>query len=224
MTIISTRGFYVDFAREELNSPEIQQRELVLQYIALFKRFGFGVPVIADAQTISEKVQAANPLVTWSRFQKIVDDLKRRKILPRSVYALHHTKGTPYQVMGRMVADLREFHLILKPSPQDLPAKSKLIAWFHEMFQYAAESEPASRIVRDLLGPNGPFQDGEYLKTRLGSHFFKALAEADPKSALKCVMRTIGTWDKDALLQFTIGRRDVIWALEKIAMKRDLFC
>ena len=90
-------------------------------------------------------------------------------------------------------------------------------------FSTPPESEPASRIVKNLLGPNGPFQDGEYLNTRLGSRFFLALTEADPKSALKCLMRTIGSWDRDALLQFAIGRRDVIWALEKIAMKRDLF-
>jgi hypothetical protein len=33
----------------------------------------------------------------------------------------------------------------------------------------------------------------------------------------------MGTWDRDALFQFTSGRRDVVWALEKIAMQRDLF-
>lgn len=216
------QSFYVDFAREELNSPEIQQRELVLQYIALFKRFGFGQPVVADAQAIAEKVREANPLVTWSRFQRIVDDLKRRKILQgqSTLYitpkALHIKLWVEWWRIYGVSFDLETF-------TQDLPAKSKLIAWFHEMFQYAAESEPASRIVKDLLGPNGPFQDGEYLKTRLGSRFFIALAEADPKSALKCLMRTIGTWDRAALLQFTTGRRDIVWALEKIAMKRDLF-
>ena len=91
------------------------------------------------------------------------------------------------------------------------------------MFVYAAESDAASRIVEDLLGPNGPFRDDEYLKTRLGSRFFLALAEADPKAALKCLMRTMGTWDRETLFQFTTGRRDVVWALEKIAMQRDLF-
>ena len=49
------------------------------------------------------------------------------------------------------------------------------------------------------------------------------MTEADPKAALKCLMYTIGTWDRDTLLQFTTGRRDVIWALEKIAMQRNLF-
>ena len=212
------KSFY-DFGDSQ---EEVQQRELVLQYIALFKRFGFGGPVVADAQAIAEKVQAANPLVTWSRFQKIVDDLKKRKILQgqSTLYitpkALHIKLWVEWwQIYGNSF-DLETF-------TQGLPAKSKLIEWFHEMFQYAAESEPAARIVKELLGSNGPFQDGEYLKTRLGSRFFIRLADADPKAALKCLLRTIGTWDKDALLQFTTGRRDVVWALEKIAMKRDMF-
>ena len=36
-------------------------------------------------------------------------------------------------------------------------------------------------------------------------------------------MRTIETWDRETLLQFTEGRRNVVWALEKIAMWEDLF-
>ena len=68
-----------------------------------------------------------------------------------------------------------------------------------------------------------PFGDDEYLKTKLGSRFFLALTEADPKSALKCLMRTIGTCNRDDLLQFTVGRRHVIYALEKIARHQDLF-
>ena len=216
------RSFYVDFQRENPRGSEVQERELVLQYIALFKRFGFGGPVVADARAVAKKVQEANSLITWSRFQKIVDDLKRRKILQggSTLYitpkALHIKLWVEWWRVYGDSFDLETFR-------QDLPPESKLIEWFHEMFQYAAESESASRIVKNLLGPNGPFQDGEYLDTRLGSRFFLALTEADPKAALKCLMQTVGNWDRDALLQFTTGRRDVIWALEKIAMKRDLF-
>ncbi|MDD9974900.1 MAG: hypothetical protein OXU27_12885 [Candidatus Poribacteria bacterium] len=212
------KSFY-DFGDTQ---EEVQQRELVLQYIALFKRFGFGGPVVADAQAIAKKAQEANPLITWSRFQQIVDNLKRRKILQGefTLYitpkALHIKLWTEWWRIYRDSFDPEDF-------TQDFPPQSKLIEWFHEMFQYASESEPASRIVKELLGPDGPFRDGEYLKTRLGSRFFLALTEADPKAALKCLMRTIGTWDRDTFFQFTAGRRDVIWALEKIAMKRDLF-
>lgn len=35
--------------------------------------------------------------------------------------------------------------------------------------------------------------------------------------------RTVGTWTKEDLLQFTTGRREVIWVLEHIVVYRDLF-
>lgn len=216
------KSFYIDFGREAPDSSEVRERELVLQYIALFKKFGFGGPVVADAQAIAKKVQETSLLTTWGRFQKIVDDLKKRKILQggSTLYitpkALHIKLWVEWWRVYGDSFDLETFR-------QDLPPESKLIEWLHEMFQYAAESEPASRIVKELLGPNGPFRDGEYLNTRQGSRFFLALTDANPKAALKCLMRTIGTSDKDALLQFTTGRRDVVWALEKIAMQRDLF-
>ena len=91
------------------------------------------------------------------------------------------------------------------------------------MFVYAAESEATSQIVKGLLGRNGPFQNDEYLKTKLGGGFFLALTEAYPKYALNCLSCTVGTWNRETLLQFKEGRREVILALEKIALRRELF-
>ena len=217
------KRFYVDFLLgEQPDSLAVQERELVLQYIALFKRFGFGGPVVADANAIAKKVQAASPSITWIRFQKIVDDLKKRKIL-QGEYTLYITPKALHIKLWVEWWGIYGASFDLETFIQDLPPGSKLIEWFCEMFRYAAESEPASKIVKNLLGLNGPFRDGEYLNTRLGSRFFLALTESDPKAALECLIRTIGTWDKDTLFQFRAGRRDVIWALEKIAMKRDLF-
>ena len=175
---------------------------------------------MVDAQAIAKKIETADPQITWNRFQEIVDNLKRRKILQGdfTLYitpkVLHIKLWTEWwDIYGRGF-DLEEFTQGLTP---------KLVEWFYEMFRYAAQSDAASRIVKELLGPNGPFQNDENLNTMLGSRFFSALTEADPKSALRCLMRMIGTWDRDALLQFTEGRRHVIWALEKIAMWSDLF-
>ena len=207
-------------------SQEVEQRRLVLQHLALFKRFGFedsvGERSVAnEAQAIAKKVKMADPQITWARFQRIVYTLRKRKILQGefTLYiipkALHIKLWTEWwEIYGRRPFDLEEFTQGLK---------SELVEWFYEMFQYAAESEAASKIVTDLLGPDGPFRDGDYLNTKLGSRFFSALTEADPKSALRCLRRTLGTWDKETRLQFTEGRRYVIWALEKIAVWRDLF-
>ena len=197
------------------DSQEIKETRRVLRYIALFKRFGFERFVMAEAQAIAQEVG-----IEWNRFQEIVDDLKKRKILQGefTLYitpkALHIKLWTEWWDTYGRGFDLEEFKQGLKP---------ELLEWFYEMFQYAAESKAASRIVEDLLCPNGPFQNDENLKTRLGSRFFLALTEAEPKSALRCLMRIMKDWNKEDFLHFTEGRREVVWALEKIAMWKDLF-
>lgn len=62
-----------------------------------------------------------------------------------------------------------------------------------------------------------------YLITEQGARLFLSLTEADPKSALDCLKRTIGKWSREELLEFTTGRREVVWALEKIAVWKELF-
>lgn len=61
------------------------------------------------------------------------------------------------------------------------------------------------------------------LKTKEGAHLFSVLAQSDPDSALTFLMRTIGKWTKGDLLKFTTGRREVVFALERMAMWKDLF-
>jgi len=60
-------------------------------------------------------------------------------------------------------------------------------------------------------------------KSTLGAKFFLALAQASPSAALTRLKATIGNWSKDDLLQFTTGRREVIYALERIAVWREHF-
>ena len=190
----------------------------MLQHIALFKQFGYEKSVVADAKAIAKKVEAA---INWLRFRKIVKDLKKDGLL-KGEYTLNITPKALHIKLWTEWWDIysdEEFNL--EEFIQDLTPK--LVEWFCEMFKYAAESEAASRIVEDLLGPNGPFHDDGVLKTRLGSRFFLALTEASPKSALRCLMRIMKDWNKEDFLHFTEGRREVVWALEKIAMRGDLF-
>ena len=201
---------------------EVKERKRILRYIALFKKFGFEKSVKRDSQAIAKKITDANSEISETRFREVVRDLKRRKILQgdSTLYitpkALHIKLWTEWWDYHGDTFDFDEFI-------RGFPPESKLVDWFCDMFQYTAESGAASRVVEDLLGPMGHFRNGEYLKARLGSHFFLALSEGAPESALECLIKTVGTWDKQALLQFREGRRNVVWALQKIAVWRDLF-
>jgi len=202
------------------DDPNIfQERKLILQYVALFKRFGYRKPFINEAQAIAKMIERANPQITWSRFQEIIQDLKH-KIL-HGDNTLHITPKALHIKLWIDWWDNYGRGFSLDEFLKDLP--KSLHEWFFEMFKYASSSKSASEIVKELLGENGPFKNGDYLKTKLGARFFLALTEADPKSALERLKATIGTWSKEELLQFTTGRREIIWALEMIAIWRDLF-
>ena len=205
---------------DDPNSQQVQQRRTVPRYLALFKRFGFESSVVAEAQAIMNLIGQADRQITRERFQEVIRNLRDRRILQgeNTLYispkALHiylwidwwNTYGTGF--------NFDEFS-------RDLP--ELLREWFYEMFKYAAASQAALCVVQNLLGEGGPFRNDAYLKTKLGANFFLALAEADPQAALGSLQRTVGTWSKGTLLEFTTGRREAIWALERIAMHRQLF-
>lgn len=207
-------------ASDDPNGEKTERRRLVLQHLALFKGFGYEGTVAKEAEAIAEKIKSANPSITSHEFENIIYELRERRILQgeSTLYitpkALQIWLWTQWWDRHYRRFDLQDFTKGLTP---------KLVEWFYDGFVYAAESEAALEITKKLLGPNGPFQDNEYLKTRLGSRFFIALTEADPKSALRCLMRTIGTWNREELLEFREGRRSIVWALEKIAVWRELF-
>jgi len=101
--------------------------------------------------------------------------------------------------------------------------RNDLLLRFFENIPYVTTSEQGLNFVKKIIGDHGIFSDGSFLKTDLGADFFLKLTEADPESALDCLERTVGMWGKEELLKFTTGRRETVWALEKIAVWRQLF-
>lgn len=207
---------------EDPNSEEVRQRKRALRYIALFKRFGYTRPVEEEARAIAKILEKADRNITLTRFQEIVETFRSQNYLQgeTTLYitpnALHIRMWIEWWDNYGETFNLDEFF-------EDIPENSLLRIWFYEMFRYAAESGTASRIVNDLLGDDGPFQGKEALKTESGARFFLALTEADPKGALNCLKNIIGTWTKEELLKFTTGRREVIYALQKITFLKNLF-
>ena len=196
---------------DDSTNQDVADRWPVLRYIALFKQFGFKGNVSDEFRTISEIVKNAFPLITRQRLKKIVLDLKKRGIL-KGDYTLHITpKALRIKLWLEWWENYYDEDFDLVEFTQGF--SSELLNWFCEMFKYAAESEEALKIVKKLLGPNGPFRS-DSLISNLSSKFFLVLTEADPESALECLKHTIRKCNRATLLRFT-DRRNVVWALEK---------
>ena len=98
-----------------------------------------------------------------------------------------------------------------------------MLARFIGQFQYVSDISQGNEFVRQVLSDNGIFADGNLLQTEVGADFFLQLAIANPEAALRVLSRTLGSLTCDQLLQFTTGRRQVIFALEEIAVYEQLF-
>ncbi len=205
---------------DELASVDVQHRKLVMSFIALFKRFGIHKSIVDEAKAISSLIERANPQITWARFQEIIQQLKARRILQGDAVLYITPKALHIQLWIEWW-DIYGAGFDFDELSQELP--DALREGFYEMFKYARESQAADRIVTGLLAEDGPFQTNDYLKTKLGSDFFLALVEANPEAALRRLQKTVGIWTKQERFEAVDSRRNIVWALEKIAIWKDLF-
>jgi hypothetical protein len=206
--------------RDQPHTETVEQRRLVLRHLALFERFGFEHPVEPEARFIQCLAAGADPGITWPRFQAVVQELRARRILQGRT-TLHIT---PRLLQNRLYRDFWEYHgrgLDLGELLCSMPGG--LRPWFIEMLRFAHTSAVATEAVRRLLGRQGPLTDEALLDSGGGSRLLAALTETDPRAALRCLQLTLGRWDRERLLGFTHGRRGVVEALERMAVREDLF-
>ncbi len=198
----------------------VEERRIVLQQIALFKRFGYSKPLKREKDTIVEMVKDVDPQITDKKFEKIVTDLRNRKILQGSDTLYITPKALHIKLWNEWWDNYGE-SFELETFLVNLP--NKLQQWFSEMFVYARQSKIALKRVNEFLSFSGLYQRLEFLQSEVGANLFLSLTEADPKAALACLKRLLGSSNKEQLLAFSEGRREIIWALEKIVVWRELF-
>ena len=205
---------------KEMESHEAEQYRTVLRHIALFRRFGFEPPVSDEARFISSLVEEADPTITWSRFQQIVQHYREKRILqgrhtlfivPKMLHVYLWVQF--WKNYGREF----EFQSFLAQVPESMRR------WFLKLFIYAGEAKESQSVVKQILSPSGPFSDQDFLKSEVGLRFINYLSEADPGGTLALLERTIKTWSPEEFYTWHTGRQDIVWALKKIAVRDEFF-
>jgi transposase-like protein len=202
------------------DSEEVQLRKVVLRHVALFDRFGFTSPVADEAQFISRLAAQCDPRLTWGRFQSIVRSLQRRRILQGT---------TTLYLMPRLlhVHLFRDFWqnygstLDIATALSEMPPT--LWVWFVGMMRYAHDIPAAERAIDKALQSPEMFPRGEFSDHGEHGRIIEVLAETCPKAVVRCLQRTIGEMDIDALMKLNHSRQLLVWALEKIAVWREHF-
>ena len=205
-----------------VDSEMFMKRKAILQHFALFTKFGFEAPYNKEKEAIYDFIVRNDSTISKQIFEEHVKYFRRRKIL-QGATTLYITPHLLHLKSFKDWWDIYGSNFDLFSFLEDIPPKLK--EWFSEMFQYAARSDISRKYIEDLLSETGLLGKYGYnvINLELGSGVFLSIAKADPKNALIFLKRALDNKSKNELLEFTIGRRNVIWALDFIAVWKDLF-
>jgi hypothetical protein len=204
----------------DVTTDHFRKTKQVLQGLSLFSKVGYEGELSKEAEWVAQMMG-----VNFTDFQNVVAEQRKRGI----IQGQHYIYVTPFMLRIYLLKEWWESHGFTKEKfeefTESIPKefRADLLERFFDHLPYIATSEKGKDFAKAILGKNGLFSDGTLLKTQLGGNFFLKLTEADPNSALKTLQGIVGKWKKKELLEFREVRRDIVWALEKIAVWKELF-
>ena len=208
--------------RQDYGHETANLAKRVLRFMALFSKIGSEINITLELKFVSKKASFASDQ-DWLSFVELIHIFRKFSLIDGEYYIeisdkdfRHFLIQEWWEIYGSSV-DFQAFLKNMFAFSEDLA--KRLI----DSVPYITSTESGKRIAHAMLGDLGIFSDGRLLRDEFGSQLFGKLTEADPEAALKCLVRTVGSWDVEELRKFASGRREAIWALEKIAMWRPLF-
>lgn len=79
------------------------------------------------------------------------------------------------------------------------------------------------KVIEELCSNSSLFSQLEVLNSDKGSRLFRSLVEVNPQASVEALERVFGNCTKEQLLQVGPGRRNLIWALEKLCFHKETF-
>ena len=221
---------YIGSGIEQGDRNWFRKRMSVLLRFSLFVRVGYETPYSYESDFLRKKCGRVDGIAP-SEFDKIVDELRRLKILqghktlyiaPRMLHLWLWRKWWELHGHGSDADELVSPRAGPGSGPCD-PMPDSLRRSFREMVDSDPGSNAIAGAARVLLGQDGPFDDNAVLEDDNGTKTFQTLAKADPRSALALLERTVCRWDDARLGRSGNWRRNVMWAIEHMAPASEDF-
>jgi hypothetical protein len=210
----------------DLSSSWLRKTKNVLMGLSLFEKVGYRqsrkTPELGDLSRESKWV-AELVKVDWQDFQQIIVQQEKQDIIQGNYFI----SVSPFPLKVFLATEWWDIHgdqVDLDSLVERMPAqyRADMFSRFVDHIPYITSVHAGREFVSELIRRDW-FKDGALIDTSLGSYFFLKLTEADPRSTLAYLKRTIGTWDHTRLQEFGVGRRNIVYALQMIAMWRHYF-
>jgi hypothetical protein len=208
------------FGEGQPTSPFARLNKKVLMGLALFSKVGFEAELNRESRWLATVVGVSD-----DEFREVVVWQKERGVIQGE----HYLYVTPFMLKVYLLKQWWEtrnftaesFTEFVNDIPKDF--RTDILKRFSEQLRYLGASDAGKKFARDILGPQGIYSDGSLLTTDLGGDFFLSLSDVDPEASLERLRSTVGTWSLQKRLSFVAGRRQIVSALERIAVWEELF-
>ena len=204
-----------------IDSSEFTKTKTVLMGISLFERIG-----VAGRGQVEGRWLATRLGVEWQEFKRVVAQQRDRGIVQGEFYV----SVTPFMLRVHLMDEWWqahgfqteiEFTEFVSSMPDE--ERSELLDRFFQHLPYLSAEHRGHELIRRMLASDGPMSDFDLVNTEIGSKLFLALTEANPAEALRAAQRVIGNRSRMELLEFLDGRRNMVVALERMAVWEELF-
>ncbi|MGE7686756.1 hypothetical protein [Peribacillus simplex] len=189
----------------------------VISACALFEYIGFDGEVTSQRQFVTENICKITDEEFYGACQYFIDrgilDVRGRFI-----------RVTPQPLAIRLATDWwkncppeRAYQIVTADMPNGMSeALCDQMAKLHFL-------PKAQEITSSLCGEQAPFGQAEVLNSEKGSRLFRSLVEVNPVATARALNSVFGSMNNEELLQVGPGRRNLIWALEKLCFWEETF-
>ena len=178
----------------------------------------------AEAEYVAQKIAKMG----YDTFYGKIQFFKKRRIIQQHGRFIQvRPKPLAVWLAGELIEETPPESLIRWFSDQKLEADRLILHGLRESFckqiAWLTNSESAQILAKKLCEKGGLFGTAEALDTEWGSRCFRHLSEVDPETALRTLWDVFSDKTAGELVEIREGRRDLIEALQQLAVRENLY-
>jgi len=98
-----------------------------------------------------------------------------------------------------------------------------LIEALSKQITYLENNPKVAHLIEKITATYGPFDDAKVVNTELGSRLFRSFVDVNPIAIADNLFRLFGSMPIEDLKKIKEGRRNIVWALEKLCFNKATF-
>lgn len=219
-----------DLMTKLLGIKETDEKRTMIQTVALFRFIGWKderrseLEYVAKNKSITS-ITNTDEEVMMNDFDELIQKCLKRGIMEESgrTVGLRPIPLALYLIVEWIDKCSAERLLRVVEAIQASKDSENLMQAFHQQFKNMGFHEKAREMLNKLLGEKSPFGNVEVINTELGSRLFRTFVEVNPIAVSNLLYRVLASLSIDELRKIDVGRRNLVWTIEKLCFDSRTF-